>query len=91
MQDSKERNVSSTHNDQSFSESRGKNDNTNKKRRLSWRLPPRTRNTPHGDEDIDLEIQESVEDSITPHRNSHRKVPSWGNGYQVRYEDLKSL
>ena len=91
MQDSKERTVSSNHNVQPFSENRGKNDNTNKKRRLSWRLPPRPSNTPHGDDDSDLEGQESIEDSVTPHRNSHRKAPSWGNGYQVRYGDLKGL
>ena len=88
MQEQKERNVSLNHNIQSLGDNRNKNDNTHKKRRLSWRLPPRTSNTPRGDDDIDLESQESIDDSITPNRNNHRKVPSWSNEYQVKYEDL---
>ena len=88
MQEPNERNVSLNHNIQSLGDNRNKNDNTHKKRRLSWRLPPRTSNTPRGDHDIDLESQESIDDSITPNRDNHRKVPSWSNEYQVKYEDL---
>ena len=88
MQEQKETNVSLNHNIQSLGDNRNKNDNTHKKRRLSWRLPPRTSNTPRGDDDIDLESQESIDDSITPNRTDHRKLPSWSNEYQVKYEDL---
>ena len=88
MQEPNERNVSLNHNIQSLGDNRNKNDNTHKKRRLSWRLPPRTSNTPREDHDIDLESQESIDDSITPNRDNHRKVPSWSNEYQVKYEDL---
>ena len=85
MQEQKERDASLNHNVQSFGNNRNKNDNTHKKRSLSWRLPPRTSNTPREDDDIDLESQESIDDSITPNRNNHRKVPPWSNKYQVKY------
>lgn len=88
MQKPKEGNISLNHNVQSLGDNRNKNDNTHKKRRLSWRLPPRTSNAPRGDDDTDLESQESIDDSITQNRTDHRKLPSWSNEYQVKYEDL---
>lgn len=88
MQKPKEGNISLNHNVQSLGDNRNKNDNTHKKRRLSWRLPPRTSNAPRGDDDTDLESQESIDDSITPNRTDHRKLPLWSNEYQVKYEDL---
>ena len=51
MQKPKEGNISLNHNVQSLGDNRNKNDNTHKKRRLSWRLPPRTSNAPRGDDD----------------------------------------
>ena len=88
MQKPKEGNISLNHNVQSLGDNRNKNDNTHKKRRLSWRLPPRTSNAPRGDDDTDLESQESIDDRITPNRTDHRKLHSWSNEYQVKYEDL---